>query len=141
MRHRNGREAQERQARELLGATGRKHGSFWLALTLLLLLADRVYHPPERFTASLLSGLLAWAFLFAGLPVYAAASALARLSLGSGVPIPADLRFHRLLAAGNLAAIAYCAAAAWAGWPFLPLAILSPVLSLLTCRALAVEED
>jgi hypothetical protein len=139
--HRDEREARQSQLRETLGALGRKHGSFWLVLTLLLLLADRVYHPPARFTASFLSGLLIWAFLFVALPVYSTASSMARLCLGSGDPIPDDLRFHRLLAAANLAVIACCAAAVWAGWPFLLLAVLSPLLTLLTCRALAFEGD
>ncbi|MDW7709996.1 MAG: hypothetical protein SCH98_05935 [Deferrisomatales bacterium] len=133
------RDEEEARRREVLAALCRKHLSFWLGLTLALLLADRVYHPPPRFTASMLSGLLAWAFLFVAVPVYTAVAALVRLHLGRGFPLPAELAFHRVLAASNLALVGGIAAAVWAGWPWLLLSALPPLLSLATCRVLGSE--
>jgi len=132
--------AEEERQREVLGALGRKYASFWLVLALLLALADLLYDPPAQFTATLFSGLGAWALAFVALPAYRAASALVRLSLEEGMPPSDALRFHRALAAGSLALAAYCAAAPWAGWPVLAPALLAPATSLFTCRALSPED-
>lgn len=141
MARRKEQEAGEERHRAVLAALGRKYASFWLVLTLLLVLADSLYGPPAQFTKAFFSGLSAWAVAFVALPVYRSASALVRLSFAEGEPLEANLRFHRVLAAGNLAAAAYCAAAAWAGWPFLAFAVLCPLASLFTCRALSQDGE
>lgn len=141
MAEREEQKAEEERQREFLGAVGRKHASFWLVLTLLLVLADSLYGPPAQFSEALFSGLSAWAAGFVAFPVYRSAAALVRLSFAGGEPLGANLRFHRTLSAGNLAAAAYCAVAAWAGLPFLAFAVLCPLASLFTCRALSQEDQ
>lgn len=133
------RGAEEERLRLLLAALGRKHASFWLGMALILALADALYDPPARFTATFFSGLCAWGLVFVALPAYRAAAALARLCLEAGSPPGDELRFHRALAASSLGAAAYCAADAWAGWPFLLLALLAPAASLFTCLALSAD--